>query len=47
VSEPSDLLNVEVQRSEYGDEVAIVESSFGVEPASEMLNDAERLSVFS
>jgi O-succinylbenzoate synthase len=47
VSEPSDLLAVEVERNGYGAEVTIVESSFGVEPASAMLREAERLSVFS
>jgi O-succinylbenzoate synthase len=47
VSEPSDLLDVKVQRADYGAEVAKVESSFGVEPASAMLSDVECLSVNS
>jgi L-alanine-DL-glutamate epimerase-like enolase superfamily enzyme len=47
VSEPSDLLDVEVQQSEYGAEVREIESGFGVEPATAMLSDAERLLEFS
>jgi len=47
VSEPSDLLDVEVQPNQYGAEVEIIESRFGVEPADAMLSDAECLSVFS
>ncbi len=47
VSEPSDLLAVQIERNGDGAEVTIVESSFGVEPASAMLSEAERLSVLS
>jgi L-alanine-DL-glutamate epimerase-like enolase superfamily enzyme len=47
VSEPSDLLDVDVQPNAYGAEVTIIESRFGVEPADAMLSDAECLSVFS
>jgi L-alanine-DL-glutamate epimerase-like enolase superfamily enzyme len=47
VSEPSDLLDVAIQPTEYGGEVGTIESSFGVEPATAMLRDAERLVVFS
>jgi O-succinylbenzoate synthase len=47
VREPSDLLDVQVQSNQYGAEVAIIESRFGVEPADAMLGDAECLWVFS
>jgi L-alanine-DL-glutamate epimerase-like enolase superfamily enzyme len=46
VSEPSDLLDVSVKPVEYGAEVTIIESRFGVEPADAMLSNAECLSVF-